>query len=339
MPRGQLEQRARGVDALGNVAELGDDVGQRLAGGQLQPDAPVARQLAGAGQHQIAQSAQAGEGLALRAQRQAEPGHFGEPAGDQRGARVVTLLEAVADAASDRQHVLHRAADGHADLIVAGVDAHAVAVQRVHAGAQQRGVAAGRGQRRRQSARDLVGETRARQQRHWRTLRPAGENLFQHLMRQRRAAALEALGQHQHAGCASAARAQLLRQLAQGGQRHRQHQQSVGRRMVQRDVELGAAAQLLGQRHAGQVAAVLATALDLQRLRGVARPQHCVGMPGGMHGQRRTPGAGAEHRDLHHRGTSRSKRVNSAPRRRGRSGRHAPARPAARAGSRTSPGN
>ena len=51
--------------------EFGEDGGQPLALGERQTDAPVARQIAGAGEHQVAQAGQAHQRLALSAERRA----------------------------------------------------------------------------------------------------------------------------------------------------------------------------------------------------------------------------------------------------------------------------
>ena len=64
-----------------------------------------------------------GERLALRAEGQAEAGHFGKAAADQRGARILAEPLALDHAAGDREHVLDRAADLRAGDIVGDVDA------------------------------------------------------------------------------------------------------------------------------------------------------------------------------------------------------------------------
>ena len=99
---------------------------------QREADAPVARQVAGAGEHEVAEPREAHQRLAPAAERGGQAARLGEAARDQRRARVVAEAEAVARAGGDRQHVLHRAADFDAGDVVALVGA-----QRV--GAQQRG--------------------------------------------------------------------------------------------------------------------------------------------------------------------------------------------------------
>ena len=109
----------------------------RIAGSGLpcasaEADAAIARQVAGAGQHEVAQPGEPHQRLALPAERRRQAPGFGQPAGDERGAGVVAEPQAVARAGGDRQHVLDRAADLDAGNVVALVHA-----QRV--GAQQRG--------------------------------------------------------------------------------------------------------------------------------------------------------------------------------------------------------
>jgi hypothetical protein len=115
--------------AFGDMAEFAGDVGQRLAFGQQQADATIARQVAGAGQHQVAHAGQAHEGFAPGAERFAEAGNLDQAARDQRGAGVVAETEAVADAGGDGQHVLHRTADLGADQVFIGIDAQVAAMQ------------------------------------------------------------------------------------------------------------------------------------------------------------------------------------------------------------------
>ena len=71
--RGQLPYRLRATHAFGDMAELGDDAFQRLAGRQSQPDLPVARQVTGACQYQVAHAGQSHEGFRAAAQRDAQP--------------------------------------------------------------------------------------------------------------------------------------------------------------------------------------------------------------------------------------------------------------------------
>ena len=65
-----------------------------------------------------------------RAHRLAEPRHLGEAARDQRGRRVVAEPAALDDAGGDRQHVLDRAAQRHAQHVVRPVGPEGAGRQR-----------------------------------------------------------------------------------------------------------------------------------------------------------------------------------------------------------------
>ena len=86
-------------------------VAQRFARGQRQADLAVARQLAGAGQHQVAQAGQAGQGQRVAAQAGGQAAHLVQAAGDQAGAGVVAEAQSVGAAGGDGDDVLQRAAD------------------------------------------------------------------------------------------------------------------------------------------------------------------------------------------------------------------------------------
>ena len=69
----------------------------------------VARQVAGAGQHQIAHPRQAQERHGIGAQLDTQPSDLGAAPASSRGSRVQAALQAVADAHRDGDHVLERA--------------------------------------------------------------------------------------------------------------------------------------------------------------------------------------------------------------------------------------
>ena len=118
-----------GMHALGHVPQFAQDVVQLPALRQAEADAPVARQLAGAGQDQVAGAGEPGEGLGTAAQLHPQARDFGQAARDQGRARVGAQTQAVGDAGGDGHDVLYRAADLHAGDIAAEVDAQARAVQ------------------------------------------------------------------------------------------------------------------------------------------------------------------------------------------------------------------
>ena len=155
------------------MPQVVQDLGQRQALRELQSHAPVARKVAGRRENQVAGARQAENRLGGGAHRHAEARDLGQAAGDERGARVVTEPEAVADAGGDRHHVLHRAADLHPDKVGAEIHAHAAAVQQCGGFAREAGIAGGERQRARQPARHLFGKRRARTARRNARRRPA----------------------------------------------------------------------------------------------------------------------------------------------------------------------
>src|SRR5690554_6797655 len=111
MPLTEGASGPRAGYALGDMAEVRHDGVERLACGKREPHPPVAGQVAGAGEDQIAHPDQAEEGLAARAERLAQARDLGEPAGDQGGAGIEPEFEPVADTSRNGDHVLHSAAD------------------------------------------------------------------------------------------------------------------------------------------------------------------------------------------------------------------------------------
>ena len=90
--------------------------------GQRHAERPVAAEAAGGRQDQVAHAGQPRKGHRLRPHGQAEPGHLGEPAGDERRARVVAQAQSLQDPRRDGDHVLERAAELDADQVVVRVD-------------------------------------------------------------------------------------------------------------------------------------------------------------------------------------------------------------------------
>ena len=127
MPRSSARRRKhrRGEGALGDGAAVGHQLGGGAALADRLAEREIARAGRGAGQHQVAEARQAGQRFPPRAHGEAEAGHFGKAARDQRGARILAEALALDHAAGDRQHVLDRAADLGAGDVVAQIDAEA----------------------------------------------------------------------------------------------------------------------------------------------------------------------------------------------------------------------
>ena len=122
--------RGGGVDALRHRAAAAEHRVQRLPLAQRAAQAHVARLRAAAGQQQIAEAGQAHQRLGAGAQRLAEAAQLGKAARHQRRVRAGAEARALDDAGGDRQHVLDRAAELHADRIAGPVDAQVPVAER-----------------------------------------------------------------------------------------------------------------------------------------------------------------------------------------------------------------
>ena len=108
-----------------------DDLVQRPALPELEPDRPVAALGAGAGGHQVTDTGQAAEGEHLAPQRDAETAQLGQAPGDQHRTRVLAESQPVTDAGGNGHHVLRRPGDLAADDVGAHVDAKRAGVHQV----------------------------------------------------------------------------------------------------------------------------------------------------------------------------------------------------------------
>src|ERR1700677_5281943 len=97
-------------DALDDLANGVLSIFERAAAAERESHPPVARLIVGAGEYQIAERRESHESLALCAERETDPRHLREPAGDQRHARVGAESHAVGDPGADGDHVLDGAA-------------------------------------------------------------------------------------------------------------------------------------------------------------------------------------------------------------------------------------
>ena len=122
--RGEAERGGGGADAFGDLAvEAGEDVGELAALAELDADGAVAREAAGAGEDEVADAGEAGQGFAAAAAGHGEAGDLGDAAGDEGGGGVVAELEAGDDAGGEGDDVLERAAELGADDVLVAVDA------------------------------------------------------------------------------------------------------------------------------------------------------------------------------------------------------------------------
>ena len=160
-PRGRIYDR-RGVVLADNVHQQAE---ARLAGADAPADREIARLALGAGEHQVAEAGEAGEGLRPAAETAAEPRHLGQAARDQGRSSVGAVSQTIGNPRGYGQHVLDRAAELHADYVIAGVGAKLRTVKQFRYPLGVGGILRRDGHCRGQAASDLGGETGPRQRR------------------------------------------------------------------------------------------------------------------------------------------------------------------------------
>src|SRR5699024_8427919 len=137
---------------------FGNGLVNAAAGAQGQAEATVARQVAGAGQHQVTGAGQSHQGVFLGPQRSPQATHFGQAAGTQGRAGVVAQLQSVGHAAGHGNDILDGTAQLGTDQVGGVIGPEAGAVQKT--GPQltelRRGGTSGHG--RGQTAGHLVGK-------------------------------------------------------------------------------------------------------------------------------------------------------------------------------------
>ena len=120
----QFHSGGQGVDALHHHAYLLHGLLRAFALADQDTGAVVAAVHTGGGNDQIADTGQTRKGLDIAAHGHAQPGDLGNAAGDQGGAGVIAVAKAGGDADTQRDNVLHGAAQFHALDISVGVHAH-----------------------------------------------------------------------------------------------------------------------------------------------------------------------------------------------------------------------
>ncbi len=121
---GEAERGGGAADAFGYLAvETGENFGELAAAAEFDADGAVAGERAGAGEDEVADAGETGEGLAAATAGDGEARHLGDAAGDEGGGGVVAEVEAVDDAGGEGDDVFERAAEFDAGDVVVGVDA------------------------------------------------------------------------------------------------------------------------------------------------------------------------------------------------------------------------
>ena len=179
--------------------------------------------------------------------RQAEAGHFGKAAADQRRPRVLAEPLALDHAASDREHVLDRSADFRAGQIVGKIDAEGRLTDPLAKLLGQLRILCRQGHRGRQSLGDLVREGRPRQNCDL-GVRAA---LFGDLVEQLAARLLDSLGAEDQRLVATARAFEHGAHVLRGSH----HQPGVARIEL---AKVGGCPDRRAQRHAGEEQGILA---------------------------------------------------------------------------------
>ena len=122
-PSASVEDRPAGLHALARLLHRRGRLVRGHAAAQVDAEGAVARQRRGAGGDQVADTGQAGERRGVRAERDPQPGHLGQAAGDERGLGVLAEPEPDRDAVGERDDVLDRAAQLDAHDVGVGVRA------------------------------------------------------------------------------------------------------------------------------------------------------------------------------------------------------------------------
>ena len=277
--RAVARPRPRGRAAAGSAAAPGPR--------PAQPDLAVARQVAGGGEHQVAEARQAHEGLGARAQGHAQPRHLGQAARDQRGARVQAERHAVGDAGGDGQHVLHRAADLHADRVV-GANRHAA----TGCGSPRPRAPPAPRRRWRPPARWAGRAPPPARSSAPTARRPAARAAARARSRGRAGRCARSKPLHSHSAARRPATPPAARAAPPSAWRS---PAGRPRACATRGIVVGGERQPLGQHDVGQVARIAACAPHRLELARIARPQHDVVSRARSRGQRGAPGAGTEH--------------------------------------------
>jgi len=119
---GERQRRRDRTRTLGDHARRALDRRGALTLRERHTELSVAREAAGAGQHQIAEPGQACERPGGGPEGDREPRHLGEPACDERGPRVLAEAEPVGDPGRDGHDVLQRPARLDADDVPVRVE-------------------------------------------------------------------------------------------------------------------------------------------------------------------------------------------------------------------------
>ena len=120
---------AGGVDTLGDHGHAAENVGQAFAATETLADAPIAAMRTDARGNEVAQSCESRESLRDGTVSNAEASHLHKAAGYQGRAGIIAETQTVADAGSEANDILQRAAKFHTDEIRIGVNSKSIRVE------------------------------------------------------------------------------------------------------------------------------------------------------------------------------------------------------------------
>ena len=130
---------------------------------QFDAYAAIARESAGAGEHQVAQAGEPGHGFLAAAAGHSQARDLSQAAGDESGNGIVAESQPVAHAGRDGDYVFQRAAEFHSDHIVVGVEPEAGIAEFALHRFRQLGILRGHGDGGRIAASHFLGERRSAQ--------------------------------------------------------------------------------------------------------------------------------------------------------------------------------
>src|SRR5580704_1454986 len=119
----QFDRSVCGENSLRHHAvHARNDVRQFTTTAEFNTNTAIAGQSSRAGQHQISQAGQSSHGFWLPAAGYHQARHLRQAAGDERRNRVMAQSQPVANSGSDRDGILQRASQFHADHVVVGIN-------------------------------------------------------------------------------------------------------------------------------------------------------------------------------------------------------------------------
>ena len=120
---GESEGGAGGEYAFGDFAsEALKNFREAVALTECLTDCPVARERAGAGENEVADTGEAGEGFATATAGNGEAGDFCDATGDEGGGGVVPEADTGGDTGGDGDYVFESSAEFDADDVSRGVE-------------------------------------------------------------------------------------------------------------------------------------------------------------------------------------------------------------------------